>query len=103
MNVGEDYPDDTAPVPPPAPATGSDLSIQLAQLMAAHTEMGQAIGTIQGVRDLQRVDAMTRSNLRTFDYQYHQLHDQVSRIGSRMETINENVARISGTVSSFSR
>ncbi|KAL2480754.1 Uncharacterized protein Adt_33720 [Abeliophyllum distichum] len=35
MNAGEDYPDDATPAPPPAPATGSDLSIQLAQLMAA--------------------------------------------------------------------
>ncbi|KAL2466163.1 hypothetical protein Adt_42014 [Abeliophyllum distichum] len=106
-------------------ATDSDLSIQLAQLMAAQTEMGRAIGTIQDavlhiqwaqdvvlgdlrvvtsqVGDLQRPDAMTLYNLRTFDYQYHQLHDQVSRIGSRMETIDENVARISGTVSSFSQ
>ncbi|KAL2458490.1 Uncharacterized protein Adt_45915 [Abeliophyllum distichum] len=48
MNVGEDYPDDAAPAPPPAPAAGSDLNIQLAQLMAAQTEMGRAIGTIQG-------------------------------------------------------
>ncbi|KAL2457987.1 Uncharacterized protein Adt_46130 [Abeliophyllum distichum] len=125
MNAGEDYPDNTAPAPPPAPAVGLDLSIQLAQLMATQTEMGRAIGTIQGavlhiqraqdvvlgdlrivtgqVGDLQRADAMTRSNLRTFDYQYHQLHDQVSRIGSRMETIDENVARISGTISSFSQ
>ncbi|KAL2458489.1 hypothetical protein Adt_45914 [Abeliophyllum distichum] len=90
----------------------------------AQTEMGRAIGTIQGavvhiqraqdvvlgdlhvvtgqVGDLQLADAMTRSNLCTFDYQYHQLYDQVSRIGSRMETIDENVARISGTISSFS-
>ncbi|KAL2517988.1 hypothetical protein Adt_14235 [Abeliophyllum distichum] len=91
-----------------------DLSVQMAQLMAAQTEMGRAIGTIQGavlhiqrtqdvvlgnlrvvtaqVSDLQRADAMTRSNLRTFDYQYHQLHDQMSHIGSRMETLDENVA-----------
>ncbi|KAL2462127.1 Uncharacterized protein Adt_45547 [Abeliophyllum distichum] len=55
------------------------------------------------VGDLQAPDAMTRSNLRTFDYQYHQLHDQVSRIGSRMETLDKNVARISGTISSFSQ
>ncbi|KAL2517834.1 Uncharacterized protein Adt_14081 [Abeliophyllum distichum] len=128
MNAGEDYPDDAAPAPPPpppAPAVGSDLNVQLAQLMAPQTEMGRAIGTIQGVvlhiqrtqdvvlgdlrvvtsqvGNLQRADAMTRSNLRTFDYQYHQLHDQVSRIGSRMETIDENVARISGTISSFSQ
>ncbi|KAL2458495.1 Uncharacterized protein Adt_45920 [Abeliophyllum distichum] len=48
MNAGEDYLDDAAPVPPPALAAGSDLSIQLAQLMAAQTEMGRAIGTIQG-------------------------------------------------------
>ncbi|KAL2491696.1 JmjC domain-containing protein [Abeliophyllum distichum] len=34
MNAGEDYPDDAAP------AAGSDLSIQLAQLMADQTEMG---------------------------------------------------------------
>ncbi|KAL2472034.1 Uncharacterized protein Adt_40170 [Abeliophyllum distichum] len=114
MDAGEDYLDDAAPAPPPAPAVGSDLSIQMAQLMATQTEMGRAIGTIQGtvlhiqqtqdvvlgnlrivtsqVGDLQRADAMTRSNLRTFDYQYHQLHDQVSRIGSRMETLDENVA-----------
>ncbi|KAL2542141.1 hypothetical protein Adt_03119 [Abeliophyllum distichum] len=97
----------------------------MAQLMAAQTEMGRAIGIIQGavlhiqqtqdivlgnlwvvtsqVGDLQRADTMTRSNLRTFDYQYHQLHDQVSRIGSRMETLDDNVARISGTISSFSQ
>ncbi|KAL2462157.1 hypothetical protein Adt_45577 [Abeliophyllum distichum] len=106
-----------------APAVGSDLSIQLAQLLAAQTEMDRAIGTIYGtvlhiqraqeamlgdlhvvtsqMGDLQRANAMTRSNQRTFDYQYHVLHDQVSRIGSRMETIDENVARISGTFSSF--
>ncbi|KAL2458491.1 Uncharacterized protein Adt_45921 [Abeliophyllum distichum] len=123
MNDSEDYPDDAAPAPPPAPTVGSDLTIQLAQLMAPQTEMGQAIGTIQGavlhiqraqdvvlgdlrvvtsqVGDLQRPDSMTRSNLGTFDYQYHQLHDQVSRIESRMETIDENVARISGTISRF--
>ncbi|KAL2480259.1 hypothetical protein Adt_33225 [Abeliophyllum distichum] len=84
MNAGEDDPVDAAPAPPPAPAVGSDLSIQLAQLMAAQTEIGRAIGTIQGivlpiqqtqdvvlgnlrvvtsqVGDLQRADAMTRSN-----------------------------------------
>ncbi|KAL2531500.1 Envelope-like protein [Abeliophyllum distichum] len=114
MDAGEDYLDDATPAPPPAPAVDSDLSIQMAQLMATQTEMGRAIGTIQGtvlhiqqtqdvvlgnlrvltgqVGDLQRADAMTRSNLRTFDYQYHQLHDQVSRIGSRMETLDKNVA-----------
>ncbi|KAL2470763.1 putative S-locus lectin protein kinase family protein [Abeliophyllum distichum] len=89
MNAGEDYPDDDAPAPPPAPAAGLDLSVQMAQLMA--------------VSDLQRADAMTRSNLRTSDYQYHQLHDQMSRIGSRMETLDENVARISGTLSGLSQ
>ncbi|KAL2513432.1 Envelope-like protein [Abeliophyllum distichum] len=125
MNAGEDYPDDDAPAPPPAPAASLDLSVQMAQLMAAHTEMGRAIDTIQGtilhiqqtqdvvlgdlrvvtgqVGDLQRADAMTQSNLRTFDYQYHQLHDQMSRIGSRMETLDENVARISGTLSGLSQ
>ncbi|KAL2474399.1 hypothetical protein Adt_35135 [Abeliophyllum distichum] len=125
MNAGEDYPDDAAPAPPPALATGLDLSIQMAQLMAAQTKMGRAIGTIQGivlqiqqtqdvvlgnlrvvigqVGDLHRADTMTRSNLCTFDYQYHQFHDQVSRIGSRMETLDENVARISGIISSFSQ
>ncbi|KAL2461735.1 hypothetical protein Adt_45155 [Abeliophyllum distichum] len=127
MHAGEDYPDDDAPAPPPAPApaAGLDLSVQMAQLMAAQTEMGRAIGTIQGavlhiqqtqdvvlgnlrvvtghVSDLQRVDAMTRSNLRTSDYQYHQLHDQMSRMGSRMETLDENVARISGTLSGLSQ
>ncbi|KAL2474521.1 hypothetical protein Adt_35257 [Abeliophyllum distichum] len=97
----------------------------MAQLMAAQTEMGRAIGTIQGavlhiqqtqnvvlgnlrvvtsqVSDLQRADAMTRSNLRTSDYQYHQLHDQMSRIGSRMETLDENVARRLGALSSLSQ
>ncbi|KAL2470874.1 Uncharacterized protein Adt_39010 [Abeliophyllum distichum] len=125
MNAGEAYPDDDVPAPPPAPAAGLDLSVQMAQLMAAQTEMGRAIGTIQGtvlhiqqtqdvvlgnlrvvtgqVSDLQRTDAMTRSNLRTSDYQYHQLHDQMSRIGSRMETLNENVVRISGTLSDLSQ
>ncbi|KAL2487325.1 Uncharacterized protein Adt_32081 [Abeliophyllum distichum] len=78
MNVGEDYPDDDAPAPPPAPAAGQ-------------------------VSYLQCADAMTRSNLRTSDYQYHQLHDQMSRIGSRMETLDENVARISGTLSGLSQ
>ncbi|KAL2518378.1 hypothetical protein Adt_14625 [Abeliophyllum distichum] len=34
----------------PAPAAGLDLSVQMAQLMAAQTEMGRAIGTIQGCR-----------------------------------------------------
>ncbi|KAL2453525.1 hypothetical protein Adt_48974 [Abeliophyllum distichum] len=97
----------------------------MAQLMAAQTEMGQAIGTIQGavlhiqqtqdvvlgnlravtgqVRNLKRSDAMIRSNLRTSDFQYHQLHDQMNRIGSRMETLDENVARISGTLSGLSQ
>ncbi|KAL2531827.1 Uncharacterized protein Adt_05178 [Abeliophyllum distichum] len=125
MNAGEDYPDDDAPAPPPAPAAGLDLSVQMAQLMATQTEMGRAIGTIQGavlhiqqtqdvvlgnlrvvtgqVSDLQHADAMTRSNLRTSDYQYHQLHDQMSRMGSRMETLDENVARISGTLSGLSQ
>ncbi|KAL2498207.1 Uncharacterized protein Adt_23757 [Abeliophyllum distichum] len=125
INVGEDYPDDDAPTPPPAPAADLDLSVQMAQLMTAQTEMGRAISTIQGailhiqqtqdivlgnlhvvtgqVGDLQRADAMTRSNLRTFNYQYHQLHDQMSRIGSRMETPDENVERISGTLSGLSQ
>ncbi|KAL2532511.1 Uncharacterized protein Adt_05862 [Abeliophyllum distichum] len=103
MNANEDDPADADPALPPAPAAGLDLSIQMAQLMSAQTEMGRAIGTIQGVEDLQHADAMTRSNLCTFDYQYHQLHDQVSRIGSRMETLDENVARISGTISNFSQ
>ncbi|KAL2552517.1 Uncharacterized protein Fot_06136 [Forsythia ovata] len=49
------------------------------------------------VRDWQQTDARTRSNQRTLDYQYHAMHDQVSRIGSRMETLDENVARISET------
>ncbi|KAL2486594.1 hypothetical protein Adt_31350 [Abeliophyllum distichum] len=48
MNANEDDHDDAAPTPPPAPAAGLDLSIQMAQLMAAQTEMGLAIGTIQG-------------------------------------------------------
>ncbi|KAL2491534.1 Uncharacterized protein Adt_27162 [Abeliophyllum distichum] len=125
VNAGEDYPDEAAPAPPLAPAADSNHSIQLAQLLAAQTEMSRAIGTIQGavlhiqraqeavlgdlrvvtsqVGDLQHADAMTRSNQRTFDYQYHTLHDQVSRIGSRIETIDENVAHISRTVSSFSQ
>ncbi|KAL2517600.1 Uncharacterized protein Adt_13847 [Abeliophyllum distichum] len=127
MHAGEDDLDDDAPAPPPAPApaAGLDLSVQMAQLMAAQTEMGRAIGTIQGavlhiqqtqdvvlgnlravggqVRDLQRSDALTRSNLRTSDFQYHQLHDQMNRIGSRMETLDENVARISGTLSGLSQ
>ncbi|KAL2543366.1 Uncharacterized protein Adt_04344 [Abeliophyllum distichum] len=125
MNAGDDYPDDDAPAPPPAPVAGLDLSVQMAQPMAAQTEMGRAIGTIQGavlhiqqtqdvvlgnlrvvtgqVSDLQRADAMTRSNLRTSNYQYHQLHDQISRMGSRMETLDENVARISGTLSGLSQ
>ncbi|KAL2518091.1 Uncharacterized protein Adt_14338 [Abeliophyllum distichum] len=129
MHAGEDYPDDDAPAPPPAPApapaAGLDLSVQMAQLMAAQTEMGRAIGTIQGavlhiqqtqdvvlgnlrvvpgqVRDLQHADAMNWSNLRTSNFQYHQLHDQMSRIGSRMETLDENVARIFGTLSDLSQ
>ncbi|KAL2490580.1 hypothetical protein Adt_26208 [Abeliophyllum distichum] len=110
MHAGEDDPDDDAPAPPPAPApapaAGLDLSVQMAQLMAAQTEMGRAIGTIQvtgQVRDLQRSDAITWSNLRTSDFQYHQLHDQMNRIGSRMETLDENVARISGTLSGLSQ
>ncbi|KAL2518353.1 Uncharacterized protein Adt_14600 [Abeliophyllum distichum] len=127
MHADEDYPDDDAPAPPPAPAPAADLdlSVQMAQLMAAQTEMGRAIGTIQGavlhiqqtqdvvlgnlrvvtgqVRDLQRADAMTRSNLRTSDFQYHQLYDQMRRIGGRMETLDENVARISGTLSDLSQ
>ncbi|KAL2454305.1 hypothetical protein Adt_48196 [Abeliophyllum distichum] len=96
MNVGEDYPDDATPAPPPAPAAGSDLSIQLSQLMAAQTEMGRAIGTIQGaVLHIQRAQDVVLGDL-------HVVTGQVSRIGSRMETIDENVARISGTISSFS-
>ncbi|KAL2497860.1 hypothetical protein Adt_23410 [Abeliophyllum distichum] len=96
MNAGEDYLDDDDPAPPPAPAAGLDLSVQMAQLMATQTEMGH-------VSDLQRADAMTRSNLCTSDFQYHQLHDQISRIGSHMETLDENVARISGTLSGLSQ
>ncbi|KAL2497857.1 hypothetical protein Adt_23407 [Abeliophyllum distichum] len=124
MNAGEDYPDDDGPAPPPAPAAGLDLNVHMAQLMAAQTEMGCTIGTIQGavlhiqqsqdivlgnlrvvtgqVSDLQHADAMTRSNLHTSDFQYHQLHDQMSRIGSHMETLDENVMRISGTLSGLS-
>ncbi|KAL2486798.1 hypothetical protein Adt_31554 [Abeliophyllum distichum] len=125
MNAGGDYPDEVALAPPPGPAASSNLGIQLAQLLVAQTKMSRAIGTIQGavlhiqraqeallgdlrvvtsqVGDLPRTDAMTWSNQRTFDYQYHALYDQVSRIGGCMETIDENVTRISGIVSNFSQ
>ncbi|KAL2492093.1 hypothetical protein Adt_27721 [Abeliophyllum distichum] len=64
MNAGEDYPDDADPAPPPAPATGSDLSIQIAQLMAAQTEMGRAIGTIQGaILHIQQTNDVVLGNL----------------------------------------
>ncbi|KAL2542417.1 Uncharacterized protein Adt_03395 [Abeliophyllum distichum] len=97
MNADEDYPDHAAPAPPPTPAVGSDLSIQLAQLMAAQTEISRAIGTIQGtVLHIQRTQDVVLGDLCV-------VTGQVSRIGSRMETIDENVPRISGTVSSFSQ
>ncbi|KAL2532403.1 Uncharacterized protein Adt_05754 [Abeliophyllum distichum] len=97
MNANEDYPDEAAPAPPPTPSIGSDLSIQLAQLLAAQTEMSQAIVTIQGVvLHIQRAQEVVLGDLRV-------VTSQVSHIGSRMETIDENVARISGTVSSFSQ
>ncbi|KAL2466432.1 Envelope-like protein [Abeliophyllum distichum] len=46
MNACDDYPDEAALVPPPALAVGSDLSIQLVQLLAAQTEMVRAFATI---------------------------------------------------------
>ncbi|KAL2486942.1 JmjC domain-containing protein [Abeliophyllum distichum] len=97
MNAGEDYPDDAALAQPLAPAVGSDFRIRLAQLMAAQTDMGRAIGTIQGaVLHIQRAHDVVLGDLRV-------VTSQVSRIGSRMETIDENVARISGTISNFSQ
>ncbi|KAL2465898.1 hypothetical protein Adt_41749 [Abeliophyllum distichum] len=97
MNAGEDYPDDAAPAPPPAPAAGLDLSVQMAQLMAAQTEMGRAIGTIQGaVLHIQQTQDVVLGNLRV-------VTSQMSRIGSRMETLDENVARISETLSGLSQ